>query len=151
MKKRGNYGQTLIKNSIMIKKIILVTAICPFIFMQFVAIREAKSKNSPLQPFRAKIWVQTTKYTENFSKYLEKELGIKVKYFIATDLYRGLLKAMRTNKCQIVFWTRSHIFWASEKAGAEALVRYWIQRGWGIFHITVFLLSYPGSGLHKHG
>jgi len=130
----------------MIKKIILVTA-SVLLFLCSCSNSGGKIKELTFAAIPSEDMVQTTKYTENFSKYLEKELGIKVKYFIATD-YTAVIEAMRTNKCQIcIFGPFSYIL-ASEKAGAEALVAIGFKGG-GYFSYNSLLLSYPGSGLHN--
>lgn len=89
--------------------------------------------------------VQTTKYTKNFSKYLQKELGIKVKYITATD-YTAVIEAMRSNKCHICILGPFSYILASQKAGAEALVTMGLKSG-GLYSYHSMLLTSPKTGL----
>jgi phosphonate transport system substrate-binding protein len=91
--------------------------------------------------------VQTTKYTVNFSKYLEKQLGIKIKYFIATD-YTAVIEAMRTNKCQVCILGPFSYLLASQNAGAEAIVSMGKKSG-GMYSYYSLLITNPNTGLHN--
>lgn len=90
---------------------------------------------------------QTAKYTENISKYLEKELGIKVKFFLATD-YTMVIEAMRTNKCHICILGPFSYLLASQNSGAEVVAIIGKKNG-GYYSYNSLLLTNPQSGLQS--
>lgn len=90
---------------------------------------------------------QTAKYIENISKYLEKELGIKVRFFISTD-YTAVIEAMRTNKCQICILGPFSYLLASQNSGAEVVAIIGKKSG-GYYSYNSLLLTNPQSGLHS--
>jgi len=90
---------------------------------------------------------QTAKYTENFSKYLEKELGVKVKHFIATD-YTAVIEAMRANKCQICILGPFSYILASQNSGAEAIACMGLKSG-GMYSYKSLLITTKKTGLRN--
>lgn len=107
---------------------------------------EAKIKELTFAAIPSDDMAQTAKYTENFSKYLEKELGVKIKYFIATD-YTAVIEAMKSNKCQICILGPFSYILASQKAGAEALVSMGLKSG-GLYSYNSLLITNSKTGLH---
>ncbi len=89
--------------------------------------------------------VQTTQYNKNISKYLEKELGIEIKFIKATD-YTAVIEAMRSNKCHICILGPFSYLLASQNAGAEAIATIGLQST-GLYTYRSMLLTHPKSGL----
>ncbi|NJK97669.1 MAG: PhnD/SsuA/transferrin family substrate-binding protein [Bacteroidales bacterium] len=105
----------------MIRKIIALI----FTLLIFAACNNSSNKTEVKELVFAVIpsddMVQTIKYTENFSKYLEKELNIPVRFFTATD-YTAVIEAMRTNKCHVCILGPFSYILASQKAGQTKLI-----------------------------
>ncbi len=133
----------------MIRKIIAITVAIGL----FAACNNGSNKTQVKELVFAVIpsddMVQTIKYTKNFSKYLEKELAIPVRFFTATD-YTAVIEAMRTNKCHVCILGPFSYILASQKAGAEALVTIGLKSG-GLYAYRSYLITNRETGIKTPG
>lgn len=129
----------------MIRKIISIIFISILIAACSNSSKNAEIKELVFAVIPSDDMVQTIKYTENFSKYLEKELNIPVRFFTATD-YTAVIEAMRTNKCHVCILGPFSYILASQKAGAEALVTMGLKSG-GLYSYRSYLFTNQHTGL----
>ena len=89
----------------------------------------------------------TLHHVENFSRFLEKKLDMKVNFYKATD-YAAVIEAMKTGKIHVARLGPFSYVLASQKAGAEVIVALGTKSG--EFHsYQSMLLTYPGSGINS--
>ena len=113
----------------------IITLFCLVILFSFGCISNPKDKSNPKKLVFAVIpsddLTATVHSAENFSKFLEKKLGMKVDFYKAID-YTAVIEAMKAGKVQIARFGPFSYVLASKKAGAEAIVA--VGEKEGVFH-----------------
>jgi len=77
--------------------------------------------------------------------YLERELDVEIKPFIATD-YTGVIEAMAAGKIDLAYFGPFSYVLASKRAGAEAIAAGGTKEGKLATYRSI-MIAYPGSGI----
>ena len=77
--------------------------------------------------------------------YLERELDVEIKPFIATD-YTGVIEAMAAGKIDLAYFGPFSYVLAAKRAGAEAIAAGGTKEGKLATYRSI-MIAYPGSGI----
>jgi len=109
-----------------------------------------ETKEPERQPLRVGIipaedTLEMWKSFEVLEGYLEKELDVEIKPFIATD-YTGVIEAMAAGKIDLAYFGPFSYVLAAKRAGAEAIAAGGTKEGKLATYRSI-LLAHPGSGI----